>query len=504
MSEIASSTSPAILFEHAQAARKAKQVMDALRLFQQVLDDAPAAEKSLRARALFFKGVCLMKLEKWERAEEAIGQALGALSRPAAKSHYRHGACLLKLKRIDDAVAAFKKAVARAPNSAKYGLALDQAMIKAGHAGAVASGLRARLDVAPGNLGLWMRLAAALELAKDYAGMEAACHAALAIGPDNAPLQARHGNALKHLGRYAEAAEAYRRAIALNDTMPRWHVALADAVSHVRPDSRVRPALRYTHTLAWSANRHDTLYIVFSPYKNRFILNHFAFGGDTLLIHENRLTYYTYNLDALVAEIVDTVGVRNYRRVCLVGASKGCFGALSVAALAAPQLPGTAFYSVAFSPQTIIYPKNENIHGLPSYRQLLKSAKGSITTLTDLKKNGGLAWLHDVNPPNLGGKVVFGALFERDKTEALRLQAVKHLDMLPIPGWALHSTAALFTKEGESLRRTASARFAKASDDAFFTPANAHELAEAFFSNPETQQYKLATLLAPWLAVTAA
>ncbi|MDB5960501.1 MAG: hypothetical protein JWP59_1795 [Massilia sp.] len=502
MKQDLAAATPAARLALGKVALKNKQVIDALRLFQSILDEPAAVAPKLRTRALMNKGFCLQSLEKWESAELAIGQALARTSRPKAKSLFRHAQCLLKLRRTAAAAAALTLAVKRAPRNARYRKTLDSVMCKLGQAGQVESGLRAQLQRESANLALWTRLVAVLELGDDHAALETACRAALAIDGGNAALQARHGGALRQLGRHQDAADAYRRALALNENEPRWHVALADSLSAAQ-DGAFRPALRHTHTLTFSGKAHATLYIVFSPYKNRHILLTRAFDGDTLHIHEKRLTYYTYNRAALMEAVVDLVREHGYARVCMIGASKGGFGALAATAIAAARLPATAFHAVAFSPQTALWPKNENIARLPSYSQFLKASKSSATTRADLRENGALDWLRTLRAPNLSGTVVFGDAFERDKVEALRLQGVGHLELMPIPLWPLHSTAALFTREGEALRQVVSVRYAKASDDAYFTPANAEELADRFFSNPDSPRYKLESLLAPWLAATA-
>jgi tetratricopeptide (TPR) repeat protein len=490
-------SNPVWAYAYAEALMKNRRWVDALLGFDAVIALSPDAP--LLASAYFSRGKCLTKVRKWEQAELAISKGL-ALTRPTARHYFQYANCLSKLQRKEEAVSFFEKAVKKAPKKQKYVAAFADSLAACGKTTEVESLLRNSLVRHPTSSILYIRLVEFLTATDRKSEAESICLEALSAVPTDAKLHAMLGKLFANSGRYSEAAEAYGRAIALDSSQSGWHVTLADVMTRLNPESYFRPGLEHTHGYEYSGKKSNVLFIVLSPYANRSVLTRRSFYGDTLFVYEKRVTFYTYNQTALTTFISDLIQDNEYQKVCIFGSSKGGFGALSLAPRLAAACLETSFFTAAFSPQTMLWPANENISGLGSYRRLKRSAKTSPTTDQDLKANGSLAWLGEVKIPNLEGQVVFGELFERDRTEAIRLQSVKFLRMVPIPKYALHTTGALFLLEGDALKQIVSGRFAQAGDDAYFMPENAEQLAADFLRTLDPNKYKLETMLEQWLA----
>lgn len=464
---------PAWHCTHGNALIKLKRWNHALDAFELALRRKKSLSNETRVSAEAGCGICFMSLNKWSAAEGALARAM-ALGRRNAKIQFQYGTCLFKLGRITEAVEVLEKSARKKPGNCKCVALLDIARLRMN---SEAEPQKGKSRAAPQGISEPERQTGGYE--------EARVHAKRA-----ARLTKKHD--------FSRAAEAYRVALAIHPGEVRWHVALADVLLRLKPGTLIRPALGDTHLISYSGKAHDVLYVIFSPVIGRHIFGTIDFKGDTLMLAEERLTYYTYNLSALLSHLKSIITDNGYQKVCMMGSSKGAYGALWASAWCARELPKVDFLVLAFSPQTSLYPCNENIHSLPSYENLRKMAAASTSVGEDFQTYGSLEWLGELRLTNIEGKVFYGADLLRDAVEAERLKDVTHLRITPIPNYPFHGTAALFTKQRESLRRLLIGAEPKTADDAYFNREGSEQMVDEFLKNLDPANYTMDALLNPW------
>jgi predicted TPR repeat methyltransferase len=182
--------------------------------------EARAALDRAIAAAPGTAGLHLLRADLRARMDDLRGAALDAseavVLRPAdpgAKAML--GLVMLELGEIDDALACLREAVRDAPEVAAHWQGVAEALRRAGDAAAAAEAFDAGIAAVPGHAGL---RAAAMTLAlhgRDFARTEALGRAAMEEGAADACVLGLLGHALSHLGRHAEAGEAYREALKL-------------------------------------------------------------------------------------------------------------------------------------------------------------------------------------------------------------------------------------------------------------------------------------------------
>jgi tetratricopeptide (TPR) repeat protein len=456
---------------HGQALMKLKRWGLALNAFQSALKQKESPSHETRIVAETASGICLMALRRWGLAEAALARAM-VLGCQTSKIHFHYGRCLFKLGRLSEAAESLEKSLEKRSDNHKCA--------------ALFSEVKSRMDSLPKEI-------------------QTFSHIDEDSGPDidsqeyrDAREYANRGENFMKLRRFSNSAEAYRTAIAIYPAEVSWHVSLADVTNHLEPGSLARPALSDTHLIKYSGKAHDILYVIFSPVKGRHIFGRVDFKGDTLMLCEERLTYYTYNMTSLLSYLRSVIDDNGYQKVCMIGSSKGAYAALWISGWCARELPRVGFLAIAFSPQTQVWPINGNIHDLPSYQKLRKMAEKSITTDEDLQRYGSLKWLEDLRLPNIEGKVIFGACLPRDTMEAERLKDVPHLTLVPIPNFMFHGTAALYTKQKASLRRVLIGADARSADDAYFNHGDSERMVDDFLKTLDPATYTMDALLEAW------
>ena len=159
-----------------------------------------------------------------ERADEAERLLADLRARfPRHAEVLRVGAILrMRQRRAGDAVAILREALAAHPRDALLYADLGSALNAAGdHEGALGSWRRA-CELAPEQPMPWFNLGRNLQLAGDSEAALDALQRCRALAPEFLPAQVLAGDALLHLGRFGEAASAYRTAL-------RFHPACGDA-----------------------------------------------------------------------------------------------------------------------------------------------------------------------------------------------------------------------------------------------------------------------------------
>jgi predicted O-linked N-acetylglucosamine transferase (SPINDLY family) len=201
---------PQVLLQRATSAHGAGNLVEAERLYRQILSEQPG-----QPVALYLLGVVALQVGRPDVAADLIGQSLQR--QPAnAEAHYNLGNAYRRLRRDTDAERCFREAIRLQPDyaSAHYNLGIMQH--EAGSLEAAERSFEAAVRHAPG-LGLaWCSLGMVL----DKLGRPDAAVAAYRTGLEATPALAEGhnnlGNLLTNLGRNEEALACYRTALSAN------------------------------------------------------------------------------------------------------------------------------------------------------------------------------------------------------------------------------------------------------------------------------------------------
>lgn len=240
-------------------------------------------------------------------------------------------------------------------------------------------------------------------------------------------------------------------------------------------------------------NYFETLTIIFSSIKGKFLIKNYPFKSDKLFIAELKMTSYTYSFENLKNYLSEYISKGGYKKVNLVGSSKGGFAAINMGVALSKEMEEVYFKIASFSPQTQLYPFNENIAHLPSYVVLNKLAKNNISVLSDLKKYGNLNNISTSISKNIKVSVIYGDSHAKDVIECLRIKENSFIEYTPVPNYPLHSTLLIFTKKGDELVKAMTTRFSSKikTDDDFFTPDNVDDFTSDFLNSIDRYKYDL-------------
>ncbi len=186
------------------------------------------------------------------------------------------------------------------------------------------------------------------------------------------------------------------------------------------------------------------------------------FDASTLFIADKLNLYYMKGFDSLYLSIKALIEHHNYDRILFLGISKGGWAAFAMSYLFASRDSSRTYYCLAFSPQTQIWPKNDNVtHG--SYLRLVKERNTDIALKSGLRSRGSVP---DLNLSNLMVHIYYGAFNKSDAIEALRpkgssvarfpLPTAGHLSHLPFVFDASDRAAAtklvdIATRQGQAV-----------------------------------------------------
>jgi len=236
----------------------------------------------------------------------------------------------------------------------------------------------------------------------------------------------------------------------------------------------------YNHDYVEKDPDSNVLNLVFSSVVNKFVMRKYDFNGDVLFLAEREMNFYTYNFIGLAKFISEIASRKRYKTVNLIGTSKGSFAAISYGIYLSKLMESVKFVVLAFSPQTQLFPLNENIKGLPSYVSLLNRCKSRKVLDYSLKKHGCLSDRSGEIGDNISINLVYGGLHKRDEAESLRVSRMKNTNCYPVEGYPLHGTVALFLYKGEKLLTSLKQGLATGGgDDAFFmTKSDDYDLSD--------------------------
>jgi protein O-GlcNAc transferase len=164
-------------------------------------------------------GAILRAQRKTAEALQVLNRALAIAPRDASVL-LNHANTLNELQRFAEALESADRALAMTPRQASAHIARGNALAALGRGPEAIESFRECLRLSPSNDTARFSLAVALVAAGDPDEALAVYDAAIASGGDIAKAYAERGHLLVRIGRWAEAAEAYDRAYALDPGQP--------------------------------------------------------------------------------------------------------------------------------------------------------------------------------------------------------------------------------------------------------------------------------------------
>ena len=184
-----------------------------------------------QARCYNILGLNLAALGMADEAEASFRRAIALADSP---DYYNNLGVLWKeQERLDDAIAAYQQALARAPGYAAAHYNLGVAYRAKGQMGPAAECFRRAIDNDPEHARALAALGRVLQTLAQAADAVPFLKRAIALMPDDADLLCDLGNALQTLGHPPDAIAAYRRSLQLNPKLSRaWYAAGCAESSH--------------------------------------------------------------------------------------------------------------------------------------------------------------------------------------------------------------------------------------------------------------------------------
>ena len=222
---------------------------------------------------------------------------------------------------------------------------------------------------------------------------------------------------------------------------------------------------------------HD-LVITFTP-TNGYFLYHNDLNANKLCITTTSPNYYVYNAGSACNKIVDFLRNKDIRNIICVGSSKAGLASILWAHLISQKVKNSKVFALSFSPQTQLYPFNENLY-FPSYELMWKTARKNAGLEKCIINYGNLAQI--LQGSDLQGLLIYPKGNDCDRIEAERL-ANTQLKLIPID-YPLHGSFLPFMPQAKDEQKLMSMvekiyENAKKDADIYATiPASKEELYE--------------------------
>lgn len=154
----------------------------------------------------------------------------------------------------DDAIPILRLIRQRDPHLLTASVALADALLQSGHSRQAESEYREVLTDHPADPRVLFGLGKALLVESDYVPALAAFDEAAKLGETGAELQAQRGETLMWLGRYPEAAAAYRQALRGDVEQVTWRLNLGISLAQLGPAHRDEAERRLREVLAMDSD----------------------------------------------------------------------------------------------------------------------------------------------------------------------------------------------------------------------------------------------------------
>lgn len=446
-----------------------KKYGEAVIAFSYVLDaDAPTELKYI---ARLESGICFHALKKWEECIESLDD-IDSYGEIKAKYFNARGDAQKNIANWTRAESDYYAALWKSPANEKY-LRAYVGAAKRNKNNNYLSELQGICDVNPGKSLLISSVIAKEELRGNKGDgilrMLGAC-----ANYVNDPFATRAmADALYVADEKALSLRLIERAFSLLREKPTpvsWNYDYSDICYEVLGGFKYPEISRfYNHDYVEKDSSGDVLNVVFSSVVNKFVMRKYEFNGDVLLLNEREMNFYVYNFVGLADFICEIAARKRYKVINLIGTSKGSFAAINYGMYLSRLMEGVKFVVLAFSPQTQLFPINENIKGLPSYVGLLNRCKSRKVLDYSLRKYGSIFDRGGEIGDNISINLVYGELHRRDEIECRRISKMKNTYCRPVKDYPLHGTAALFIYKGDRLFSSLKQGLATGGgDDAFF------------------------------------
>lgn len=133
----------------------------------------------------------------------------------------------------------------------------------------------------------------------------------------------------------------------------------------------------------------DTLIISFSPDLNYSLRTQIE-SLDTLYLACDPDIFYLMSVKSLLAFIREIIKQNNYKKIILVGTSKGAFASCLYGSLLAKKMIDKTFCCLCFSPIFFLYPKRKKFKSNSDYANLLSLSKKNHEILNNLRNFGNI------------------------------------------------------------------------------------------------------------------
>jgi hypothetical protein len=204
-----------------------------------------------------------------------------------------------------------------------------------------------------------------------------------------------------------------------------------------------------------------------------------------LCVADRASSYFTIGAAEAAAAILSACEANGYRQLLFLGSSKGGFGALLAAGLAAKMAPKRAVHALAFGPPTRLWPENPMLHDIPSYRQMMQRRTLEPALAAALDSFGDLGFVATL--PNIHATIAYAEGCEMDVVEQARLVSPA-IRKIPVP-YPYHGAITPFNLTGRNVgavRRHLEATLrgrVKDADQADITPAAIADLSRWVIAN---------------------
>ncbi len=170
----------------------------------------------------------------------------------------------------------------------------------------------------------------------------------------------------------------------------------------------------------------DTVVVIFS-HSPRAALRKYEFRYDCLYVTDRKLFYYLHNPGRQALLLQRFIDLAGYKTAIFVGLSKGGVGSLLWSSLVFRRNAQFRLFCLAFSPQTLLYPFNENLASLPSYISNLRIAEGNDRHRKNFETYGNLPeFVKGLLPPTM---IIFASQNPIDYVEAQRLAGESDVEL---------------------------------------------------------------------------
>jgi tetratricopeptide (TPR) repeat protein len=236
------------VLESAGLAHQAGRLSEAERLYQQVLEADPT-----HAEAWHMLGIAKAQAGDNAGAADCIGRAIQM--RPGNAGYHTNLGNVLQETRLEDAVTAYRHALALAPNLAEIHNNLGNALQRKGEIDQAIESYRRAISIRPAFPEAHFNLGNALHKKQRWDDAITAYHKALSLRPNYPDAYLNLGIALFEKGDLEQAIAAYRRALELHPDMTEAHANLGRAL--LRLSRHDQAIAEFTRALAMRPDQPD-------------------------------------------------------------------------------------------------------------------------------------------------------------------------------------------------------------------------------------------------------